>query len=124
MTPSDLNIQVTPVYLEAHSNPEQEHYLFAYTIKITNRGDATVQLIERHWQITNGNGETNEVRGPGVVGEQPHIAPQQTFEYTSSAAFSTPVGFMQGEYLMQMANGEQFNAIIPPFRLATPGTLN
>ncbi|GAA5216113.1 Co2+/Mg2+ efflux protein ApaG [Corallincola platygyrae] len=124
MSQPSIRITIEPEYMEEHSTPENEHYLFSYTITIENMGEEEIQLLERHWIITDGNGEANEVHGPGVVGEQPYIAPDDEFEYTSSAAFPTPIGFMQGHYLMQTASGARFKAPIPAFRLAIPGTVN
>lgn len=130
--PDQVRIEVQTTYLPSHSNPEEAQYTFAYTISISNLGEAPVQLLSRHWQITDGNGEVQEVRGAGVVGEQPVIEPGRYFRYTSGATLPTPVGYMQGEYTMVLA-GETaidpeaqpaFEVPIPAFTLHTPTALN
>lgn len=113
-------IEAEPHYIEAQSAPEQCRYVFAYTITLFNAGSATAQLLRRHWLITDGNGKMQEVSGDGVVGEQPYLKPGETFRYTSGAVLETPVGIMQGKYIMCNDDGEQFEAIIPRFRLAVP----
>ena len=97
--------------------------MFAYTIRITNRGEHDAQLKRRHWVITDANGKVQEVRGDGVVGEQPHLPPGESFEYTSGAILETPVGTMQGAYSMEREDGAVFEAPIAPFTLAIPGIL-
>ncbi|RCU49946.1 Co2+/Mg2+ efflux protein ApaG [Corallincola luteus] len=124
MSRPSVSITIEPAFMEEHSAPEKQHYLFSYTITIENLGDEAFQLLERNWIITDGNGESNEVHGPGVVGEQPVIEPNESYQYTSSAAFATPIGFMEGHYLMQTASGAQFDAPIPAFRLALPCSVN
>lgn len=111
-------VQVQSVYIESQSAPEDERYVFAYTITIRNIGRIPVQLIGRYWLITNGNGRETEVQGEGVVGEQPHIEPGGEFQYTSGAILETPMGTMQGHYEMLDVNGESFLVDIPVFRLA------
>lgn len=113
-------VQVQSVYIATHSSPEDERYVFAYTITVRNLGRNTVQLIGRYWLITNGNGEASEVEGEGVVGEQPYIEPGDEFQYTSGAVLETPLGTMQGHYIMVDNEGESFQVEIPVFRLAVP----
>lgn len=113
-----VSIQVQSTYIASQSAPEEERYVFAYTITIRNLGRIPVQLIGRYWLITNGNGRETEVQGEGVVGEQPHIEPGGEFQYTSGAILETPMGTMQGHYEMLDANGEPFTVDIPVFRLA------
>ena len=98
--------------------------MFAYTIRISNAGPEPVRLLQRHWIITDANGQVQEVRGEGVVGEQPRLAPGQAFEYTSGAVLATPVGSMRGSYQMIDENGEKFDATIPPFTLSVPRMIN
>ncbi len=113
-------VQVQSVYIATHSSPEDERYVFAYTITVRNLGRNTVQLVGRYWLITNGNGEASEVEGEGVVGEQPYIEPGDEFQYTSGAVLETPLGTMQGHYVMVDNEGESFQVEIPVFRLAVP----
>jgi len=115
---NSIDIHVDTHFLAAHSDPAAGRFAFAYTIAITNRGAETVQLLNRHWQITDDNNRTEEVIGEGVVGVQPVIAPGQSFNYTSGAVIGTEFGTMQGSYEMQSAGGERFRAPIPPFLLA------
>lgn len=122
--PHDIAVHPQPQYLAEHSDPEQNHYVFAYTITIQNRGSVPAQLISRHWIITNGKGEVEEVRGLGVVGEQPLLQPGASFRYTSGCQLSTPVGTMRGSYRMQAEDGTQFDADIPEFALAMPRALH
>jgi ApaG protein len=98
--PAQVKIEVMTTYLPSHSQPEHGQYTFAYTITISNRGDIPVQLLSRHWVITNADNERTEVRGDGVVGEQPLIKPGEAFRYTSGATLTTPVGCMEGSYTM------------------------
>lgn len=119
-----IRILVRPEYMAAESNPDQGHYLFAYHITIRNEGGVTVQLRSRHWLITNGEGQVEEVRGPGVVGQQPRLEPGASFDYTSYCPLDTPVGTMQGSFQMFDENGEEFDAVIEPFGLSRPGSLN
>ncbi|MEZ3501232.1 Co2+/Mg2+ efflux protein ApaG [Pantoea sp. KPR_PJ] len=113
-----MSIQVQSLYIASQSSPEEERYVFAYTITIRNLGRNAVQLLGRYWLITNGNGRETEVQGEGVVGEQPVIEPGSEFQYTSGAVIETPMGTMQGHYVMQDEEGETFNIDIPVFRLA------
>lgn len=119
-----VRIIVQPRYLPEQSAPEASRYLFAYDVVIRNEGDASVQLLSRHWVITDGDGQTEDVRGPGVVGYQPKLNPGHHFEYTSGCPLQTPVGTMHGSFRMVCEDGEQFDALIAPFRLAVPGSLN
>tara|TARA_B110000444_G_scaffold254790_2_gene287887 strand:- start:553 stop:930 length:378 start_codon:yes stop_codon:yes gene_type:complete len=116
----DIQIEVRTHYLLEQSNPEEDHYAFAYTVQISNRSDETVKLLNRFWHITDDNEKVEEVRGEGVIGQQPEILPGQSFHYTSGAVIETQFGSMQGDYEMQTANGEKFTAQIPPFLLAPP----
>jgi ApaG protein len=111
-------------YVPEYSNPDQKAWLFAYTIRITNESDQTVQLMSRHWIITDAEGQQEEVRGPGVVGAQPRLQPGEHFEYTSACPLKTPFGTMQGSYRMVTDHGEQFDAEIAAFSLALPNSLN
>ncbi|EBZ6552672.1 Co2+/Mg2+ efflux protein ApaG [Salmonella enterica] len=113
-------IQVQSVYIEAQSSPDDERYVFAYTVTIRNLGRAPVQLLGRYWLITNGHGRETEVQGEGVVGVQPRIAPGEEYQYTSGAVIETPLGTMQGHYEMIDENGDAFTIDIPVFRLAVP----
>lgn len=124
-TTRHVRILVEPEYLPAQSSPQGGRWLFAYHVTIENQGSTTVQLLNRHWVITNGEGEVDEVRGPGVIGQQPVLQPGEAFRYTSGCPLDTPVGTMHGEYEMVLpASGERFLARIAPFRLAVPGALN
>ena len=113
-------VSVEPSYLAARSSPDTSQYFWAYRVIIENRGRETVQLLSRHWMITNARGELNEVKGPGVVGEQPVLKPGERFEYTSGAPLSTPSGMMGGAYQMETENGERFDIEIPTFSLDIP----
>lgn len=120
--PSKYRIEVSTVseYLAGQSDPDEQRYVFAYHITVTNQGDIGAQLISRHWIITNGAGSVQEVRGDGVVGEQPHLRPGESFRYTSGSILETPVGAMHGSYHMRADDGHEFDATIPPFTLAQP----
>lgn len=120
----DISIQVATSYIDEQSEPDSDRYVFAYTITITNNGAAAAQLISRHWIITDANGKVQEVIGDGVVGEQPHLQPGETFRYSSGAVLETPVGAMHGLYKMMADDGNFFDAPIAPFTLAVPGMLN
>ncbi|MDH3589781.1 MAG: Co2+/Mg2+ efflux protein ApaG [Gammaproteobacteria bacterium] len=122
--PFEFQIEVETDYVDQQSDPTNERYVFAYTISIHNQGRIPAQLLTRHWIITDANGRTREVRGDGVVGEQPYIAPGQTFRYSSGAVLDTPVGTMHGSYGMIGDDGSAFDTLIRPFTLAAPGTLN
>ncbi|MDD2738224.1 MAG: Co2+/Mg2+ efflux protein ApaG [Methylomonas lenta] len=113
-----------PQYIETQSSPEQNRFVFAYTITITNVGSVPARLLTRHWLITDGNGKVQEVNGEGVVGEHPHLNPGDSFRYTSAAMIETQVGVMQGKYKMLSDTGENFNALIPKFTLSIPRTLH
>ena len=115
-----IKITVRPFYLEQHSSPADSHYVWAYHVIIENCGTETVQLRRRHWEITDGFGRLQEVRGPGVVGEEPVLEPGESFEYTSSCPLPTPSGFMVGDYEMETAGGENFLAQVPAFSLDVP----
>ena len=117
-------VEAEPIYLEAHSSPETDKYVFAYTIRIINTGGHPVKLVSRYWQITDANGEVQEVKGEGVVGQQPVIEPGEGFEYTSSAVIATPVGTMRGTYKMIAEDGTPFDTKIPAFHLQIPRTLH
>lgn len=123
-TTRGVRITVESRYLPQRSVPSAKHWFFIYTVQIENVGTERVQLLARHWIITNGNGEVREVRGPGVVGEQPLLAPGQRFEYTSACPLDTSVGTMHGSYQMVTSSGEGFDATIEPFALAESGYLN
>jgi ApaG protein len=115
-----IAVSVEPTYLEARSSPENAHYLWAYRVIIENQGRETVQLLSRHWMITNARGELTEVKGLGVVGEQPTLKPGQRFEYTSGVPLDTPSGMMGGAYQMENEGGERFDIEIPTFSLVHP----
>lgn len=117
-------VRVKTEYLPRQSDAARQRFVFAYRVLISNEGTAPVQLLSRYWLITDGNGEPREVRGQGVVGEQPHIDPGGTYVYTSGAVSETAVATMQGHYEMQDAEGEIFLVTIPVFRLAVPNALN
>ncbi len=119
-----IQISVKTTYLPAQSAPEQNRYVFAYTVTITNAGKAPAKLVTRHWVITDANNHTHEVRGEGVVGEQPYLVPGMSFEYTSGTVLETPVGVMRGSYQMVADDGTAFDAEIPAFTLSTPRTLH
>ena len=120
----DIRIRVATAYVDDQSEPEDDRYVFAYTITITNDGRVPARLISRHWIITDANGKVQEVNGDGVVGEQPHLEPGEEFQYSSGAILETPVGAMQGLYRMEADDGLNFDAPIAPFTLAVPGMLN
>ena len=115
-----IRVQVEPHFLEDQSDPEEDHYVWAYTVRIENDSGETVRLRTRQWLITDGIGQTEEVRGEGVVGEQPVIRPGEGFEYTSGAPLGTPSGVMVGRYGMETAKGEPFEVDIPAFSLDSP----
>jgi ApaG protein len=123
-TTQGIRIQVESFYDEDRSSPQENYYFFAYQVRITNLGGEKVQLVSREWLITDANGETQRVQGPGVVGEQPVLAPGDSFEYTSFCPISTPVGAMQGSYRMVLDNGDSFDAEVAPFALAVPHAVN
>ena len=120
----EIKIDVATNYIVDQSEPDVGRYVFAYTITIENLGDLPARLLSRHWVITDANGKVQEVKGDGVVGEQPHLNPGETFRYSSGAVLETPVGAMQGSYRMKADNGTHFEAPIQPFTLAVPGVLH
>ena len=113
-------VSVETTYLEADSSPANSHYLWAYRVTIENQGRETVQLRSRHWMITNARGELTEVKGPGVVGQQPFLKPGESYAYTSGAPLNTPSGMMGGSYQMESERGERFDIEIPTFSLDCP----
>jgi len=119
-TTKKINITVNPYYLEEQSEPDEQHYVWAYQVTINNLSKETVQLKNRYWKITDSNGSKQEVKGEGVVGEQPILNPGEKFEYTSGTPLSTPSGFMGGHYEMETNRGKKFDAIIPQFSLDSP----
>ena len=119
-TTKSIRITVVPVFLDEHSSPDDAKYVWAYEVKIENLGQETVQLINRHWLITNSLGQTQTVQGPGVVGEQPVLRPGGHFKYTSGTPLNTPSGLMSGVYQMENTNGELFDVTIPIFSLDSP----
>jgi len=123
-TTNGVRVEIKSMYVRERSSVEDDYYFFAYRVKISNVADAVVQLVSRHWVITDGDGHVEEVKGPGVVGEQPLLREGQSFEYTSFCPLSTPVGTMHGTYQMIGEEGEPFDAVISPFSLAVPGIVN
>jgi len=119
-----ISVEVDTRYLEDQSDPADNRFVFAYTITIRNEGEVPARLLKRHWLITDANGKVQEVRGDGVVGEQPYLKPGQGFRYTSGAVLETPVGAMEGSYEMLADDGVSFDAPIAPFRLAIPGKIH
>ena len=115
-----IRVTVVPAFLDEHSSPEDNKYVWAYEVRIENLGEETVQLINRYWSITNSLGQTQTVRGPGVVGEQPILKPSEYFEYTSGTPLSTPSGLMMGTYQMENNDGKLFDVSIPAFSLDSP----
>jgi len=118
-----IRVTVESEFRQDDSEPGENVYIFAYHVRISNRSDQVVQLLNRHWIITDADGHREEVRGPGVVGQQPMINPGETFTYSSFCPLRTPVGAMQGSYQMVTNNDQLFEAVIPPFTLAMPGSL-
>jgi ApaG protein len=119
-----IRVTVSSAYVAEQSAPASKRYVFAYTVKIVNEGGQPAQLRTRHWVITDGNGKVEEVRGPGVVGQQPMLKPGEEFEYTSGCVLQTSRGEMRGTYQMHRPDGAMFDAVIAPFVLALPYTLN
>jgi ApaG protein len=117
-----ISVTVIPRYMPEESSPDEGRYFFAYTVEIINTSLERVQLRARHWRITDGHGHVQEVRGAGVVGEEPVLGPGESFSYTSGCPLTTPSGTMQGTYLMETASGETFDAEIPAFSLDIPRT--
>lgn len=119
-TTRSIRVTVKPIYLDEQSEPEEDRYIWAYQVQIENLGADIVQLLTRHWRITDSLGRLQEVRGAGVVGEQPVLKPGESFEYTSGTPLPTPSGIMVGSYGMQSAGGERFDVEIPAFSLDSP----
>lgn len=123
-TTRGIRVSVVSEYSADRSQPQHQKWFFLYTITITNESPDTVQLLSRHWIITNGAGEVEEVRGPGVVGEQPVLGPHESFTYTSGCPLRTSFGKMEGTYQMTTASGERFDAQVAPFTLSEPYTVH
>lgn len=119
-TSHDVVVGVTPVFLESHSEPAMAHFVWAYRVRIGNQRNTPVRLLNRYWRIADSGGGVQEVRGEGVVGEQPLIQPGAVYEYTSGAPLATPSGFMSGSYEMETPEGERFDVAIPAFSLDSP----
>jgi ApaG protein len=115
-----IAVQVEPIYLDEQSSPDENHFVWAYHVQIRNDGLETVQLRSRYWRIIDAQGQIKEVRGAGVVGEQPILKPGESYEYTSGTPLNTPTGFMQGAYQMENSHGEIFDVEIPAFSLDSP----
>ena len=122
--PYSISVAVQTHFIDEQSAPAENRYVFAYTIRIANTGDVPAKLLTRHWVITDANGKVQEVRGDGVVGEQPHLQPGEDFHYTSGAVLETSVGTMRGSYQMIADDGTHFDAHIPAFVLSIPRTLH
>jgi len=120
-TTRSIQVSVEPFYLAEQSEPDRERWVFGYRVRIENGGLETVQLLTRHWRITDGHGRVVEVRGEGVVGEQPLLEPGESFQYTSGTPLPTPTGIMAGSYQMVTDRGERFDVTIPAFSLDAPG---
>lgn len=121
---NQIDVSVTSRYLPEQSQAEHNRFAFAYTVTLHNRGQQAAKLLSRHWLITDGDGRVQEVRGPGVVGQQPRLEPGAQYSYSSGTLITTRVGFMQGSYQMQTDDGATFDAPIAPFRLVVPGALH
>ena len=119
-----IEIHPMPQYIPEQSDPENDRYIFAYTITIKNVGSVAAQLVSRHWITTDGNNEVQEVRGLGVVGKQPLLQPGESFQYTSGSSMTTAIGTMKGTYQMVAEDGTHFEAVIPEFVLASPRALH
>ena len=119
-----IDVQIDTRYLAEHSEPDEERYVFSYTITMTNTGSEAAKLLTRHWLITDGEGKTQEVFGEGVVGEQPHLYPGEVYQYSSGTVLPTPIGTMEGSYQMISDDGTRFDADIPIFSLTTPHSLH
>ena len=120
----EIRVEPQSSYVAEQSDPARDQFVFSYTIRITNVGTVAAKLVSRHWVITDGEHRVQEVRGAGVVGQQPRLAPGESFEYTSGASLTTPVGTMRGSYQMVAEDGREFDAPIPPFTLSVPRTLH
>ena len=123
-TDAHIDVDVVTHYIPEQSSPDEDRFVFAYTITIRNTGNLAAKLLTRHWIINDANGKVQEVHGEGVVGEQPYLQPGETFQYTSGTVIETPVGSMEGSYQMVTDEGEAFNAIIPVFTLSYPNALH
>ena len=121
---NNVRVEVESQYVPERSQPFQKEWLFHYTVRITNEGDDTVQLVSRHWIVTDATGHTQEVKGPGVVGEQPVLAPGESFQYTSTSSLTTSTGVMRGTYQMVSEDGGHFDVEIAPFALHEPYTVH
>jgi ApaG protein len=119
-----IRVDVDPAYIAEQSDPNNDQYVFSYTVTIKNIGNVPAKLITRHWVITDGDGETQEVKGEGVVGEKPHLKPGEDFHYTSGTMMKTPIGTMRGSYQMLADDGVSFDAEIPSFSLNVPNMLH
>jgi len=120
----DITVSTRTTFIPDQSDADSGRYVFAYTITITNSGEVPAQLVSRHWIITDADAQVQEVRGAGVVGEQPYLLPQESFEYTSGTAIATPVGTMRGSYQMVAEDGTKFDVPIPEFTLSMPRVLH
>ena len=123
-TAYNVQVKVKTDYIEEQSVPEENRFVFSYTVTISNEGGMAAKLLTRHWYITNADNDVQEVFGEGVVGEQPYLKPGDSFEYTSGTIIETPVGTMHGSYQMIADDGTRFDADIPPFSLSVPHVLN
>jgi len=123
-TTRGIRVQVESFYDRERSSPQENYFFFAYQVRISNQGPETAQLLSREWFITDANGDTQRVQGPGVVGEQPVLGPGEAFEYTSFCPLSTPVGSMRGSYRMLLESGESFEAEVSTFPLELPNSVN
>ena len=123
-TQYEIRIEPVSTYVAEQSDPSRDQFVFSYTIRITNVGTVAAKLVSRHWIITDSEHRVQEVRGAGVIGQQPRLAPGESFEYTSGASLNTPVGTMRGSYQMVAEDGREFDATIPPFTLSVPRTLH
>ena len=124
MAKYEFSVSVVPQFVPEQSAPDEDRYLFAYTVTVRNTGEVTAKLMARHWIITDADGKVEEVRGPGVVGEQPVLRPGESFQYTSGCPLETPVGSMRGEYQCVAEDGTAFDAKIPEFILSMPRVLH
>ncbi len=124
ITTYNTTVSVETYYIPEQSDPDNDRFAFAYTITIKNEGNVSAKLLSRHWIITDADGSSQEVRGQGVVGEQPHLKPGEDFEYTSGTLLDTPVGSMQGSYQMLADDGQEFECPIAPFTLSMPNKLH
>ena len=121
---NNIAVGVEVSFLNQESQPDKKRYLFSYTITIKNKGLVSARLLSRYWKITGGNGHEQEIKGDGVIGLHPYLAPTQEFTYTSTAILDTPVGMMEGHYIMIGDDGDKFEVVIPAFSLAVPQTLH